>query len=208
MSKIAAVILAAGQATRFAAVPTETKVVAELAGKPLVRFVAMAALASRAHPVIVVVGHAAEKTVAALDGLDVQFVHAPDFRLGLSRSLQAGIAAIPKDAAGALVLLADMPAISSRLIDQLIDTFTATETSAVVPTHDGQRGNPVLIGRKLFAAVDALKGDRGASQILAEATDWIVEHPTEDAAITIDVDTREDLSRLDANRVIEGRGGA
>ena len=62
MSRIAAIILAAGQASRFRAAAGEsgpaTKLVAQLEGKPLVRHVAEAALASRAAPVIVVTGHA------------------------------------------------------------------------------------------------------------------------------------------------------
>ncbi len=194
MSGIAAIILGAGRATRFGAGPTETKVVAEFAGKPLIRIVSEAALASRARPVVVVIGHAAEKTAAVLDGLGVQLAYAPDFRAGLSRSLQAGVAAAPKAAAGAVVLLADMPSISARLIDRLIDAFaTATEPLAVVPTYAGRRGNPVLIGRKLFAAVSGLEGDCGARQILAAAAEGIIECPVEDASIFVDIDTREDL---------------
>jgi molybdenum cofactor cytidylyltransferase len=201
VSEIAAIILGAGRATRFGAGPTETKVVAQFAGKPLIRIVAESALASRARPVVVVIGHAAEKASAALDGLGVQFTYAADFRAGLSRSLRAGIAAVPEGAAGAVVLLADMPTVSARLVDQLIETFSmATEALAVVPTYDGQRGNPVLPSRKLFAAVKGLDGDRGASQILAAAPGRIIECPLEDGAIFVDIDTQEDLRRLDLNR--------
>src|SRR5206468_1834166 len=57
---VAAVVLAAGTSSRYRAedgsVPS--KLVAELDGVPLVRHVAMAALRSRAHPVLVVTGHA------------------------------------------------------------------------------------------------------------------------------------------------------
>jgi molybdenum cofactor cytidylyltransferase len=193
-SRIAAIILAAGQGKRFAA----PKVTAELDRKPLVRHVAEAALASRARPVLVVVGHAAAKTTAALAGLDVGFVHAVDFDAGLSRSLRAGLAAVPESAAGALVLLADMPYVSARLIDRLIEAFdAAAEPPAVVPVHAGRRGNPVLIGRKLFPAIGALEGDRGAGQFLG-ATAGVVEYSVEDAAVTVDIDTQEDLRRLDS----------
>jgi molybdenum cofactor cytidylyltransferase len=201
VSEIAAIILAAGRATRFGAGLMGTKLVAEFAGKPLVRIVAESALASRARPVAAVIGHAAEKVTAALAGLDMQLTYAPDFRAGMSRSLQAGVAAVPEGAAGALVLLGDMPTISARLIDQLIDAFiTANEPLAVVPTYAGRRGNPVLIGRKLFAAVKGLDGDRGASQLLAAAPGRIIECPLEDGAIFVDIDTQEDLRRLDLGR--------
>lgn len=195
MTKIAAIVLGAGRATRFDAGPSETKVVVEIDGKPLIRIVSEAALASRARPVAVVVGHAAEKTAAALDGLSVEIICALDFRAGLSRSLQAGVAAVPEGAIGAVILLADMPFVSAQLINQLIDAFTtAAEPLAVVPTYAGRRGNPVLIGRKLFAAVGSLKGDCGARQILAAAAaEGIIECPVEDASIFVDIDTRKDL---------------
>jgi molybdenum cofactor cytidylyltransferase len=196
-STVAAIILAAGEAKRFGA---GQKVIAEIDRKPLVRHVAEAAFASRAGPVAVVVGHAAAMTAAALAGLDVRLVHAIDFQAGLSRSLRAGLAALPASAAGALVLLADMPHVSAQLIDRLIDAFeAAAEPTAVVPVHAGRRGNPVLIGRKLFATIGALEGDRGASQVLRAAA-GVIELPVEDAAVTVDIDTQEDLHRLDSGR--------
>lgn len=202
MSKIAAIILAAGGSTRFAGAGP-SKVVAELAGMPLVRRVADAALGSRARPVIVVTGHAATQTAAALEGCDVEIIHAPDHAAGLSRSLRAGLRAAPATADGAIILLADMPLVASTLIDRLIDIFDAApDAAAVVPTYDGRRGNPVLLARKLFAAVAALEGDRGASQILAKA-EGVVECPVDDRSILADVDTLDDLRRLDAKREIE-----
>lgn len=193
---VAAIILAAGRAKRFG---TGSKVIAELDGKPLVRHVAEAALASRASPVVVVVGHAAAVTAVALAGLEVRLVHATDFEAGLSRSLRVGLAALPASAAGALILLADMPRVSAKLIDQLIDAFEVAEPNALVPVHGGRRGNPVIIGRELFAALGALEGDRGASHILGSAS-GVVELPVEDAAVTVDIDTQEDLHRLDSPR--------
>jgi molybdenum cofactor cytidylyltransferase len=196
-SGIAAIILAAGQGSRFGATP---KVVAKLDGKPLVRHVAEAALASRARPVLVVVGHAAAPIRAALAGLDVRLIHAPDCEAGLSRSLRTGLSALPGTAAGTLVLLADMPNISARLIDRLIDAFAgAARPDAVVPLHAGRRGNPVLLGRKLFAAIEALEGDRGVSQIFGTVP-GVIELPVEDAAVTVDIDTQEDLRQLDSVR--------
>jgi len=196
VSKIAAIILAAGGSTRFGAGPT--KVVAELAGLPLVRRVVDAALGSRARPMIAVTGHAAAQTAAALEGYDIEIVHAPDHAAGLSRSLRAGLMAVPAAADGAIILLADMPLVASTLIDRLIDRFDISpDAAAIVPTHDGRRGNPVLIARKLFAAVAALEGDRGASQILAKAA-GVIECSVADRSILADVDTLDDLRHLGA----------
>jgi len=195
---IAAILLAAGQATRFGDAQEETKLAADYKGQPLIRHVAMAALASRVAPATVVTGHAADKVMAAVSGLNLIFVHNSGYTSGLSGSLKAGIAALPAEVRGAVILLADMPLVKAKLIDQLVAAFetAASEPDAVVPVRNGRRGNPVLIGRRLFPDVAVLQGDRGAAALLKEAGRHIVECPIDDAAIEIDVDTRAALDEL------------
>jgi molybdenum cofactor cytidylyltransferase len=195
--QVAAVILAAGEAKRFRRSPDETKLVAELDGKPIVRHVAEAALASRAHPVLLVTGHAHEQVSSALDGLLLERIHNRDPGAGLSASLKLAIAALPDAARGAVILLGDMPRIGPSLIDRLIGAFDAApvEPLAVVLVRDGRRGNPALIGRSLFAAVRMLEGDKGARDLIAAARENILELTVGDSAIEIDVDTWEDLRR-------------
>src|SRR5262249_59148937 len=108
--RIAAVVLAAGRSTRMGG---PNKLLAEIAGRPLVRFVVEEALASRAKPIIVVVGHQRAEVEKALAGLLVQLVHNSDFAQGLGTSLKAGIAAVPAEADGAIVCLGDMPQVDA-----------------------------------------------------------------------------------------------
>lgn len=145
---VAAVLLAAGTSSRYrAADPTvASKLLVPLDGLPLVRHAALAALASRARPVVVVTGHAAAEVRRSLAGLDLAFVHNSRFADGLSTSVSAGLAALPATVEGALMLLGDMPAVSGALLDRLIEAFGATDADAVVPVHDARRGNPALLG--------------------------------------------------------------
>jgi molybdenum cofactor cytidylyltransferase len=198
MRQVAAIILAAGEAKRFRSSSAETKLVADLDGKPLVRHVADAALASRARPVLVVLGHAHEQVACALAGLDLDFIRNHDPGAGLSVSLKLAIAALPDTARGVVILLGDMPAISSNLIDRLVEAFDTApvEPLAVVPVRRGRRGNPALLGRGLFAAVQTLQGDRGARDLIAAARENLLEMPVDDSAIEIDIDTMEDLRLL------------
>jgi molybdenum cofactor cytidylyltransferase len=195
--QVAAVILAAGEAKRFRRSPDETKLVAELEGKPIVRHVAEAVLASRAHPVLLVSGHAHEQVASALDGLLLERIYNRDPGAGLSASLKLAIAALPDTVRGAVILLGDMPRIAPHLIDRLIDAFDVApvEPLAVVPVRGGRRGNPALIGRGLFAAVGMLEGDKGARDLIAAARENILELPVGDSATEIDIDTRENLRR-------------
>ena len=87
MSEVAALVLAAGQGTRFG---EEPKLLASFRGTSLVRRVAQAALGSCAAPVIVVTGHRADEIEAALADLAVEFARNPSYGEGLSTSLKAG----------------------------------------------------------------------------------------------------------------------
>ena len=166
-----------------------------------------AALASRARPVLVVTGHQAEAVRAALAGLDVVFVPNPDYALGLSTSLKAGLEALPDAADGALVLLGDMPRIVGTHLDRLIAAFAAERGAAIiVPLHDGRRGNPVLWPRAYFAEMLQLDGDAGAGRLIAAHADRVrgIELGTD--AIFADVDTPEALQSLRPLSPLAGRG--
>jgi molybdenum cofactor cytidylyltransferase len=195
---VAALILAAGRSTRFAGdQPGVTKLIAELHGKPLVRHVAEAAFASRARPIIVVTGHAHDHVQEALAGLPLQFVHNKDYASGLASSLRVGMAAVPNEAAGAVVLLGDMPLVTATLIDQLVRRFEENfDAGAIVPVTEGQRGNPVLLARALFPAVAKLTADEGARRLLQDAAIHVIETAIEGEAASVDIDTPDALERL------------
>ncbi|GLQ80393.1 4-diphosphocytidyl-2C-methyl-D-erythritol kinase [Mesorhizobium huakuii] len=193
--KVAIVLLAAGRSSRMGG---PNKLMALFDGKPLVRRTAERALASKASGTIVVTGHQRERVRAALAGLDVTFADNPDFADGLSTSLKAGIAYLPEDSAGAMIVLGDMPGVVSGDLDRLIDAFRRAGGNSVVrASHQGKRGNPVLLPRALFPAIAHLEGDTGARHLVeAEGLDVIDVEIGEGASV--DVDTREAL---------EGAGG-
>jgi molybdenum cofactor cytidylyltransferase len=198
--RIAAVVLAAGRSTRMGG---PNKLLAEIAGRPLLRIVVEEALASRAKPVIVVVGHEHAEVEKALAGLPVQLVHNPDFAQGLGSSLKAGIAAVPVEADGAIVCLGDMPQIDASLIDRLIAAFDPDRGALIVmPTVEGKRGNPVLWSRRFFPDLMAIEGDVGARHFIGRYSEAVVEVPLEGSAALVDVDTPEALVGVKA--AIEG----
>jgi molybdenum cofactor cytidylyltransferase len=205
MVEIAAVLLAAGTASRFRAAGGEqpTKLAALLAGKPLVRHAAEAALASLARPIVVVTGHDREVVEAALAGLEVQFAHNPAYADGLASSLKAGIAALPGSVAGALILLGDMPAVTSALIDRLIAAFgERPDALAAAPIVNGRRGNPALLARALFPSIAALDGDEGARKLLDNAEPGrVIGVEISGIGAVLDVDTPQSLA--EARRLLE-----
>jgi len=189
---IGAIILAAGRSTRMGS----NKLLEDLNGKPLVRHVAEAALASKVHPVIVVTGHQHEGVSAALEGLNLTFIHNADFADGLSTSLKTGVAALTTEVTAVIVLLGDMPLIPSAAINQLITAFEASpQKIAAVPVYEGEWGNPVLLSRTLFEEVSTLQGDAGARRLLNGRAGDVLEVPIASDAVLIDLDTPEALAK-------------
>jgi molybdenum cofactor cytidylyltransferase len=194
--RFAAVILAAGRSTRMGG---PNKLLAHVTGKPLARIAAEAALASQARPVVVVTGHQSETVADALRDLPLQFAHNPDFADGLSTSLRAGLAALPADIDGAVVMLADMPQVDAALIDRLISAYDAEKGALIaVPVIDGKRGNPVLWSRRVFAELIALSGDMGARHLIGKYSEAVAEVPMTGTGALVDVDTPEALVAVKA----------
>lgn len=192
---VAAIILAAGLSSRMG----RNKLLEDVAGKPMVRRVAEAALASRARPVIAVVGNEAEAVRASLNGLDLRIEENNRFREGLSSSLRVGVEAIPQSSKAVLIVMGDMPRVSARLIDAVIDGFAPDGGRAIcVATHGGRRGHPVLFARKFFSDLRSLSGDAGAKRIIESNESLVAEIEAGDDAPLADIDTLDALARVRA----------
>jgi len=143
--------------------------------------------------VIVVVGADAEKVEAALAGLPVELVRNRAWREGMSTSLRTGIGALRPEIAAVLVVLADQPAVTSGLLQELVERYRATQAAIVAPFYRGRRGNPVLFDRSLFPMLLAVRGDRGAREIIEQHAKQIERVACDDPAVVQDVDTLEDF---------------
>jgi nicotine blue oxidoreductase len=141
-----AVVLAAGASSRYGTEPPK-----QVALLPEV----LAALAESSVDGIVVVGGA--------HPLPVDSVHCPDWERGPGASLRCGLAALPKDAEAALVVLADGPDLDPRSVDRVIDDWRTNRGDAVAATYGGVRLHPVLLARRTWADVP----DEGARSLPA-----------------------------------------
>ncbi|MBY5325851.1 nucleotidyltransferase family protein [Rhizobium leguminosarum] len=192
-ASVAIVILAAGKASRMGE-GGRHKLLAEFDGVPLVRRSALTALAADAASVIVVTGHRRSEIEAALDGLALTFIDNPDYASGMASSLKAGFSSRDADSAeGILVMLADMPGISTTHLDALISTFRNAGGEAVVrAVSRGKPGNPVILPRSLNQAILRLEGDVGARDIIATSGLPVLDVDVGDAAL-LDVDTPDEV---------------
>jgi molybdenum cofactor cytidylyltransferase len=180
------VVLAAGTSRRTAPI---NKLLVEVGGATVVQRVVAAALTSEADPVFVVLGHQAGAVAAVLGAAPVRIVRNERFNDGLSASIRAGIGAIGPGVDGALFLLADMPFVGVEHIARMVNAFRAGGADHIwVPTYGGIRGNPVLWGRRYFAALSTLAGDRGGRPLFRRYPAAIREVAMPNDAVLRDLD--------------------
>lgn len=197
--KIAAIVLAAGRSSRMGS----HKLLLPLGDRPLVSYAVRAATGSAASPVIVVLGHDADRVREALletlPGGAYRVIVNQRYREGMATSLRAGIAELDDTVAGALVLLADQPLLTARVLDQVLGEARSDPERIVAATYGGARGHPVYFPRSLFAEVQAIRGDEGARSVLARHTDSVARVAVEPTYIGLDVDEPSAYARLVAD---------
>ena len=161
---IAAVVLAAGTSSRMG----HNKMLLELGGEPLVRRAVRAAIAARLDPVIVVLGHEADRVEAALEGLPCVRVLNPSFGDGVRTSLQAGVArAIESPASALVVVLADMPFVTPQMIETVVARHRDTGAPLVVSCYGGDvDAPPMLYQRALFPELLAMQAPGCGKQVV------------------------------------------
>jgi molybdenum cofactor cytidylyltransferase len=189
---VAAVILAAGAASRFGG----GKLLAAIHGRPILGRVVDAARAAGLDPIVVVVPPG-----GALTGLDLGAVRRVTNETpaeGLSSSVRLGLRALELDAAveAAVILPGDQPLVRAAVIRGLIAVAVKDpDTPFVVPRYaDDGAPNPIYARRQIWRLADELAGDRGFGPVLAA-------HPELVRYVAVtgsnpDVDTRADLDRL------------
>jgi molybdenum cofactor cytidylyltransferase len=186
-----AIILAAGRSSRMG---RPNKLLARFNGKPLIRCIAERVLASSPAGVTVVVGHQGEVVQAAVSDLPLRFVHNPAYQQGLATSLQTGIASLPPQASGAMIVLGDMPGIEVADLRRMLEAFAESGEAAIIrATHAGKRGNPAILPRASFAEIRDLHGDVGARTIIESGAYEVIDVELGEAA-SLDVDTPEAMA--------------
>lgn len=195
MAGTAALILAAGQASRFGG----GKLTAALDGRPLLQHVLDLAFELSLAPVVVVLGPdaGAVRLVCAWRNELVVVNDRPAD--GISRSVQLGLAALEEATAErALVLLGDQPRLAAAQALAVLAVSPDPARPIVVPRFGGKPGNPVLLERAVWPLARELTGDSGMVQI-ARSRPNLVRY-VDIAGTNPDVDTRSDLRALESPR--------
>lgn len=191
-----ALILAGGAGRRFGARQHGAKLLADLAGAPVIRRVVEAVAAGDFAEVVVATGADEAGMRAALASQPVRIVHAADWAEGMAATLRAGLAALDPEARGVCVFLGDMPLVPVRLCGALVPAAEAAGYAAR-PRFEGQPGHPVAFTRAAFADLAQLTGDQGAATLLKGRSD-VAYCDTVDRGALLDIDSPGDLAAVTA----------
>jgi len=194
-SRVAAIVLAAGESRRFGRLK---QLLPWGDDGTLISHAVDIALASRARPVVVVLGCQADACRRAIEGRPVQVVVNPDWVEGQSSSVRAGLAVLPENISATLFHLADQPQVTSTVMDAMIERHANTLAPVVWPTYQGQRGNPVLFDRVTFSELERLTGDTGGKPILMayERANQAQRVAVDEPGVLLDIDAPEDIERV------------
>lgn len=190
----AAIVLAAGFSRRFGG----DKRLACLNGEPMLlgslRNVELA-MAGFADSEVQVVIRARDSIVAPMLGRSsARIVHAPVWPAGMGVSIATAMEALSRsgDTPEALAIcLGDMPLVQPQTLQRLLKA--CTPETICVPVFSGERGHPVVFGRRFFPDLARLRGGQGAKKILRAQPRAVREIVVEDPAVTIDIDRPEDF---------------
>lgn len=197
-SKTAAVILAAGSSIRMGM--DRNKLLLPLHDRPVLAHVIQAALGSRAHPVVLVLGHQAAEVRALIQPYlkeqPLTIVENPHYRQGMSTSMQVGLQELlSNDHQGrpdhVIFLLGDQPMISTTIIERLLDAQASTNKRIMLPLYQGQRGNPVIFSLELSEELLMVTGDEGGRSVLKRHADEVATLEIGELSANFDVDTWE-----------------
>jgi molybdenum cofactor cytidylyltransferase len=190
-----AIVPAAGRSVRMG----RPKLLLPWGDRTTIEQVIAAWRASRVSSVVVVV-HPDDAELAELcrrAGAEVVVASSPppDMKASVARGLEhVRTQHAPTEGEVWLVAPADMPRLSSKVIDRLLDEQDPNFEQIIVPTHHGKRGHPVLFPWALATEVARLSSDAGLNRLLEDHTVISLECGPE--ALCADFDTPEDYRHL------------
>ena len=191
---VAGIVLAAGASTRMG----QNKLFLRVGGETLLRRAVACARTAGLDPVIVVLGHEADRAEREVAELSCHTLLNADYASGMHTSFRAGISAVPESAPAAVVLLPDMPHVSADMVAALIARYRASAAPLVISEYGGVHAPPTLYDRSLFEEIRDLDGDGCGKQVVrrhrgeAEAVAW-------PASRMADLDLPEDVEHWRAS---------
>jgi molybdenum cofactor cytidylyltransferase len=187
-------ILAAGPGTRFGGI----KPLVRLRGEPVLHELAANAAFITGQSVSVVLGAHAAAIAPALRQRAISIALNRGWEEGIASSVRTAVTTAPPACDALLLLLADQVAVTADDLRRLYASWRRHPVLIAAALYEGAPGLPAIFPRWAFSDLLALRGERDPRTVLRRNIDRVVRVPMSNAGV--DLDTPEDLLRLDAAR--------
>ena len=192
-ANIGLVILAAGRSSRS----KRNKLLIETDDEPMFMNAIHAALRSKASPIFVITGHQHEEIENYLKDEDINVVYNSDYLSGVKTSIRLGLRLIPANCDGAILLPADMPNITEKQLNKMIDAFEiGKEKQVIMMSYRGAKKNPILWSKELYSVADLVPEESELRTVFAEHEDYTKLIKTSKESTLFDVTYPADLEKL------------
>jgi molybdenum cofactor cytidylyltransferase len=192
--KVACAILAAGLSSRFGSPKQLAKVF--LDSKSLIQNAVDIANGTKSDYIFVVLGHGSAEIMEELKLGRAQILLNKDYREGLSSSIRTSIANLPDDCSAIVLMVADQPYLTSKLVDQLIESLKRKPDAKIASlAFENEPRNPAIFSKQMFPLLKRIKGDRGARDIVKAHRGDAILINLKDRRVFLDIDTRSGLKR-------------
>jgi len=177
---ISSILLAAGQSKRMQG---ENKLIKKIKGIPLIQHAIKNILDSPIEELIIVLGHQKEIIEKLIDkNKKIKIVFNKDFKSGMASSIKTGLVNLSQNTEAFFICLGDMPFVNKNIYTKLIDFKDKNEI--IIPTFNGQQGNPILFSKNMKNKILAIQGDSGAKKIIETEKNKILNIETNNEDIT------------------------
>ena len=161
---ISAILLAAGQSRRMNG---ENKLLKKYKKKYLINHILSSLIKSKINKVFVVLGFQNSKVKKIIaKNKKIRFVYNKNYKSGMASSIKAGLKRISKKNTGFLIVQADMPLISKKIINSLYYAVKNNDKAIVVPIYKTKMGNPIGFNSSMIKILNKIKGDTGAKKMV------------------------------------------
>ena len=161
---ISAIVLAAGQSKRMGG---DNKLMKKYNKKYLINHIVGTLIKSKVNKIIVVLGFQKSKVrKITVKNKKINFVFNKNYKSGMASSIKTGLKRILKKNIGFLVVQADMPLISKKIINSLCYAIENNNKEIVVPIYKINMGNPIGFKSSMIKILNKTKGDSGAKKMI------------------------------------------
>ena len=194
LNKVACFILAAGMSKRMG---SENKLLKKYKNKIIINQTLKNHSESKLEKLNIIIGHDKESLKDTLKNFQIGVIENDNYMSGMLSSIKRINDYIDNEVTGIMISLADMPLVSSKDINSILDTFLLHDEEKIcIPEFNGRLGNPIIIPLEIYKKIiqnENLLKDKGLKSTILDGKFDIV-RARSSSGVLKDFDTQKDFN--------------